>query len=196
MLRNVLIALALVVAAGLGLWWYQAEQEEKLARALATNSAAALELSFARARALKVYDAKGTLLAKNTDVNALGLQVTQTTKAPFTIDYFVDLSGVQRGSFRWHAESRTMFVDLPDVTVGRPNIDQSRAQVAQSGVWVSREAGQRLQRAAAGALANGATREASKPEHLEAARRSAAERCASAKKAGAPRTRNAGAKSA
>lgn len=174
-MRNAVVAVVVLVAALLGYRWYAADQEAKLARALATNSASVLTVSFAKARSLKVYAATGVLIAKSSDTNVIGLGSTQTTKAPFTVDYFVDLSRVDRGAYRWDAKTRTMFVALPDLTIAEPNVDERRAQVEQDGLWISRDAGQRLQRAASVALANGATDAGRTPERIEAARRSAVE---------------------
>lgn len=174
-MRNAVVIVVLLVAAVVGWRWYDARADAKLARALATNTASVLTVSFAKARALKVYTAKGTLQASSTDVNAIGLPATQTTRAPFTVDYFVDLSRVGQGSYRWDAATKTIFVELPDVTIAEPNVDERRAAVSQGGLWVSRGAGQRLQRSASVALANGATEAARKPERIEAARQSAIE---------------------
>ena len=175
MLRKALILAAIAIVAILGWRWYSAEQEAKLGRALATNTASVLSVTFQKERALKVYSARGTLIASNRDVNAAGLSVTQTTTAPFSVDYFVDLARVDQRRFRWDKASKTMFVEIPDVTTGEPNVDERRAKVEQQGLWVSREAGQRLRRASATALAQGAKDAAQKPERLEAARQSAVE---------------------
>ncbi len=173
-MRNIMIAAILLLAAFAGFRWYQADQEAKLNRALATNSASVLSIAFTQARALKVYTAKGVLQARNNDVNPIGLSSSQQTKAPFTVDYFVDLGLVGPANYRWDAATKTMFVELPDVSIADPNVDERRAQVQQSGFWLTREAGQRLQKTASIALVNGAAKAAQKPERIEAARRSAA----------------------
>ena len=61
----------------------------------------------------------------------------------------------------------------PDVTTAKPNIDTAAASVSQSGLYITRGAGLRMQRAAAQALALRAGEEAKKPENLAKARAAA-----------------------
>ena len=174
-MRNVVIALVLLVAAVIGVRHHLLNEAEK-ERLLATNTAAVISVSFSQAEVLTVYRAKGILLASTGDTNTVGIPSTQTTRAPFTVDYQIDMARITDGNYRWESGTRTMFVTLPDVSVAPPNIDWQRAQVKQGGFWISREAGQRLQKRAATQLVNGARNEANKPENLEAARRSAVEK--------------------
>ncbi len=169
-----IVAIILFAAAVFGYRWYSQNEQEKMAL-LATNSAAVISVSFKQTKILTVYKAEGKLIAKTGDTNAVGIGSGQTTRAPFVVDYQLDLQKLSEDSYRWDERTRTMFVTIPNVVAGRPNIDWQRAQVQQSGFWVSREAGQRLQKRAALQLVNGATNEANKPANLEAARRSAIE---------------------
>jgi hypothetical protein len=66
-----------------------------------------------------------------------------------------------------------MMIQIPDPVVAKPNIDLSKAQVRQSGLWVSRRAGQRLQRKSAETIAAKARQAARAPENMKKARAAA-----------------------
>ena len=76
--------------------------------------------------------------------------------------------------YRWDKDSRTLVVEAPDVTVGRPNIDESRRQtLATQGLFVTRGAADNLSRRAAVQANRAAAAEAAKPVHLDKARANA-----------------------
>ena len=69
------------------------------------------------------------------------LPSSRVVKAPFEVDYFVDLRTLGPSDFRYDATAKTLLVEVPDVTVGRPNVDEANVTIDQtSGLFVSRTA--------------------------------------------------------
>lgn len=97
----------------------------------------------------------------------------QETRSPYSVDYFVRLQGLPASAFRWDASGRVMSVDLPEIIIGKPNIDISRAQTKQSGAWISRDSGIAMQKQAARYLTTGAAEKAKTAEYLAQAREAA-----------------------
>lgn len=146
-------------------------------RALGLDAARTLSETFAKARALKVATLSGEVIATASDPGYLGMLPSgQTVKYPYSVDYLVDLSALDRTAWLWDADTRTMTVRLPDVAPGKPNIDAARANyVGTSGVFMSRGAAQRLSTQVAGRAALRAEVTSRKPEHIDRARQSARE---------------------
>lgn len=122
--------------------------------------------------ALKVAELTGTVQATASDTRGLGmLRSGQTVKMPYSVGYFVDLSGLRAGDLQWNAQTRTLIVDVPDVTAAPANTDEGRRTLVEtSGVFVTRQAGETLsQRTSARATAV-AEREAKSPERMAQAR--------------------------
>jgi hypothetical protein len=124
---------------------------------------------------LEVARISGTLQTTAQDTRGFGLLSSDyVMKAPFSVEYSVDVSRLSRRDVRWDAASRTLTLDVPEVTTGQPNIDEAHATlVATRGLFVTRGAGETLSRKAsvkADALARG---EAAKPQFVGAARENA-----------------------
>src|SRR5690606_15863148 len=62
------------------------------------------------------------------------------------VDYTLDLSQMDRNRLRWNEETNTLDVQLPPLTVGKPNLDEGRAQYLREGIWISRDAQDSLTR--------------------------------------------------
>ncbi len=175
-LSGAFAALALAVIALLAFLAWRGQTRAADAEAnLPYETAKVLTATLARSPALRVSTLSGHLAVTAADPGFGGLlQSTQKRVMPYTVDYFVDLARVGRASYRWNGAARTMIVELPDVTVAEPNIDEARAKgSAPSGIFVSRGAADRLHRqisARAGAVASA---EAVKPENLARARENA-----------------------
>lgn len=127
---------------------------------------------------LKVAELSGTIQSTAADVRGFGLlKSDQIIKMPYSVDYFVDASAIDGDDVQWSPETRTLIVDAPDVTVGRPNTDEgARTLVRTSGLYVTREAGEALTRqtsrnaqARVGAEARSPERMAQAREHARAA---------------------------
>lgn len=171
-----LIGIALIVMlVGAGLFaWSQHRQKERAEEQLGLASARVLTAAFERTNALQVGKLSGEVLARSEEQGCLGLcEVEQRTRAPYSVTYTVDLSKLRDENLRWNAKERVMIVDAPAVDVGEPNVGLARAQISQSGVWISRRSGQALQRRAAANLGGAARAKANDPANVAKAQASA-----------------------
>ncbi|MDE2595256.1 MAG: DUF4230 domain-containing protein [Sphingomonadales bacterium] len=176
MRKWIVLALIAVLALAAVLVWRANGERDQAEMQLGIDSARVLSQSFARANQLKVAGIAGDLVARSTDPGLIHvLDVSQTMKAPYAVDYFIDLSQIAGNAYAWDAAHKRLVVEIPDVTVGKPNIDESAATVSQTGLYISRAAGLRLQQAAAQALANKASEQAYLPANMERARTAAQE---------------------
>jgi hypothetical protein len=121
---------------------------------------------------LKVAELSGTIQASASDVRGFGwLRSNQVVKMPYSVDYFVDVSRIGPGDVEWNADTRTLVIDAPDVTVARANTDEGRRTLVQTkGMFVTREAGEELSRRTSQAASAKAREEALSPERLAQAR--------------------------
>ena len=168
-----IIILAIVVAIFFAHRAEERRQQEELAQA--QGIARVLSATFSRQNALKVGEVSGTFDVTSVDPGMISiLRSAQKATLPFSIDYSVDLSGLDANDYRWDAERRRLLVEAPDIKVGEPNIDESRrSTIATSGIFVTRQAADNLSRRAAGLANRAAVKEANKPEHLAKARENA-----------------------
>ena len=172
--RTTLIFFAVLFLAvgGYALWERQrannAEQE------LGLDAGRVLSAVFTQARDLRVATLKGEVVARSV-YNGWLLDPEQNTKAPYSVNYFVNLEKIGAGDLRWDAKQRTMLVRVPDVAVEQAAIDFSKAQVKQKGLWISRDAGIQLQRRGAGYLLKAADNKSYSDEMIGRARVAAAE---------------------
>ena len=169
--RLILLGLAIVAIVGaLGVW--QANRRAVRAEAEAgLASARVLESVFERTAKLQVATLGGRASAQS--VVSGFFESRQTTRAPFTVVYTIDLRRIDQRDYRWNPRDRIMTVQIPAVAVGEPAIDMTRAETEQSGIWISRDAGQKLQKTAATRLYAVAAREAAKPENVDKAQEAA-----------------------
>lgn len=171
-LAIILIALTVVAIA---IWRERsradsAEQRaDQVERQLGLESARVLTQTFERASALKVAQLSGNAVARSTGKSG-PFPNAQSTRAPYTVNYFADLSGLTAASYRWNEADRIMIVELPTITVERPNIDMTRAQVEQNGFWISRRSGVAMQQQAATRLTGAVAKSSNSPENLARAR--------------------------
>lgn len=180
-----LLALALIVA-GLAVFaWFQYSARVEAERNLGLDASRVLAEHFSKASALKVATLSGRVVARGDDKGFLGMVPSERrTMTPFTVDYFVDLSRLGPRSYRWDQQSRTLTIDIPDVTIAKPNIDEAQARSEQEGLFISRRASLELAREASARATAASRASAQKPEHLDRARENA--RTAVANLASAP----------
>jgi hypothetical protein len=121
---------------------------------------------------LKVAELSGTIQSTAADVRGFGLlKSDQVIKMPYSVDYFVDASVIGADNIEWNEATRTLIVDAPDVTAGRPNTDEgARTLVRTSGLYVTREAGEALARQTSRNAQARVTKEAQSPERMAQAR--------------------------
>lgn len=127
---------------------------------------------FVGASSLKVSELSGTIQSTAQDVRGFGwLKSDQVVKMPFSVDYFIDVSGIDAGDLEWNEKTRTLIINAPDVKPGRPNIDESRRTLVQTnGLFVTRKAGEELSRRTSLHAAGRAEKEANSPERMAQAR--------------------------
>jgi hypothetical protein len=124
---------------------------------------------------LKVSTLSGTVQSTATDTRGFGMLTSERViKAPFSVDYFVDMSGLAPSDFGWDAATRTLIVNAPAVRVAPPNIDESRTYIDKTtGMFVTRGAMTALQRQTSARAVQVAEREARKPERIAQAQANA-----------------------
>lgn len=105
-------------------------------------------VAFEEQNRLTVFSAQLSPVVANEDSRLFGaLKSRQVAVIPARVDYSIDLSGIEARRLDWNAESETLTVQLPPVRVGVPNLDEARAQYLREGVWITRDAQDKLTRA-------------------------------------------------
>jgi hypothetical protein len=173
---GLLAVVLLAVAAALGIWWAN-DRADRAERQLGLDAARTLSETFAKTRDLRVATLSGEVIARGNDPGFANLlPTTMTVRYPYSVDYFLDLRRVDRNAYRWDAASQTMSVRLPDVAPARPNVDAGAGErIATTGVFMSRDAAQRLNGQVAARAAMRAAESSRKRDHLDRARASARE---------------------
>ena len=167
-----IVTVAVLIAIG----WFLVERHraEQEARSVGIEVSRTITASFVGMNALKVGTVSGDVLASSNTTTFFGIMpVVQRSKAPYSVDYFVDLSKLSVANYRWNARTRMMSIDVPDVTIAAPNIDGAKAAIIQQGVYISRGAGIALQQQAAERATAAASRTARDPKYLAQARANA-----------------------
>jgi hypothetical protein len=128
--------------------------------------------TFSKASTLKVGSLTGSVQATASDARLGGvLKTDRVVKAPFAVDYFLDVSRLSANDYRFDPATRTLMIDAPDVTVGAANVDEARRTLSETrGIFVTRGAMDTLSQRASAAAQGSAQAEARKPERLAQAR--------------------------
>jgi hypothetical protein len=109
-------------------------------------------LAFEKQNALTVFSSRFEVVAESTSTPSVGpldigaLESRQAMIVPATVEYRLDLSGMDRGDFAWNAETETLDVVLPPLRITRPNLDEAGARYFTEGLYVSRDASVSLSR--------------------------------------------------
>ena len=134
-----LFVVALALAAWLG---WRAFGPKEAGDPLATSL-----IAFEKQNRLTVFSAQLAPVVSNDDARLFGLvRSKQVAVIPARVDYTLDLSRIGRDRLAWSEEGKVLSVTLPPITVGRPNLDEARAQYLREGVWITREAQDKLTR--------------------------------------------------
>lgn len=105
-------------------------------------------VAFEEQNKLTVFSAQLSPVVASEDSRLFGaLKSRQVAVIPARVDYSIDLSRIEARRLNWDAASETLTVQLPPVRVGVPNLDEGRAQYLREGVWITREAQDKLTRA-------------------------------------------------
>lgn len=140
------IVIALMAAALAWLAWEKWGPQER------GDAIAAAMLAFERQNSLTVFSSRFDVVAESISTPSVGpfevdaLQSRQAMIVPATVEYRIDLSGMDRGDFAWDAASERLAVTLPAIIVSTPNLDEAQARYFTDGVWVSRDASESLSR--------------------------------------------------
>ncbi|PZQ60073.1 MAG: hypothetical protein DI544_09425 [Sphingomonas taxi] len=121
---------------------------------------------------LRVSRLSGTVQATAATSRWWGwLTSSRVVKAPYEVDYHVDLRTLAPRDFRYDPKAKVLLVEVPDVVVGHPNIDEGNVTVDQtSGVYVSREAMAELQKRVSATATRVVGEKAREPENMRKAR--------------------------
>jgi hypothetical protein len=162
----VLFALALALAAW-ALW--RAFGPGSLGDPLATTLTA-----FERQNRLTVFSAQLSPVVASDEESMFGLlQSRQVAVIPARVDYTIDLSALGRDRLTWHGDTKRLDVQLPPLTLSRPNLDEARAQYLREGVWITRNMQDKLNRNNTQAAEQQAAQQARNPVLIGLARAAA-----------------------
>ena len=132
--------LFLVTLAALAWFWFL--KPEKLGDPLATSLVA-----FEKQNRLTVFSAQLAPVVASDDSRYFGLvKSRQVAVIPARVDYTLDLTAMNRDRLAWNEDTKTLDVQLPALTLSRPNLDEARAQYLREGVFITREAQDKLNR--------------------------------------------------
>lgn len=164
--------LLFIVVLALAVWFaWKAFGPEDLGDPLAT-SLTALE----KQDKLTVFSAQLSPVVASEDSRLFGaIKSRQVAVIPARVDYTIDLAKMDRGRLAWNAETQTMDVQLPALIVGRPNLDEARAQYLREGIWITNTAQDRLTRNNTRLAEQQAVQQAANPVLVDLARTAARE---------------------
>ena len=104
-------------------------------------------VAFEKQNRLTVFSAQLSPVVASTDSRLFGaIRSRQVAVIPARVDYTLDLAQMDRNRLAWNEDTSTLEVQLPPLRVGRPNLDEGRAQYLREGLWISRDAQDNLSR--------------------------------------------------
>lgn len=107
------------------------------------NSLVALE----KQDRLTVFSAQLSPVVAADDERLFGiLKSRQVAVIPARVDYTIDMNAMDRSRMKWDAAAKRLDVTLPPLQIGRPNLDEGRAQYLREGVWITPDAQAKLTR--------------------------------------------------
>ncbi|MEW9854367.1 DUF4230 domain-containing protein [Novosphingobium sp. M1R2S20] len=131
-------------------------------------------VAFEKQNRLTVFSAQLAPVVAAEDSRLLGLvKSRQVAVIPARVDYTLDLSKMDRNRLIWNGQTKTLDVLLPPLAVGKPNLDEARAQYLREGIWITREAQDSLSRANTRLAEQQATQQASNAVLVNLARSAA-----------------------
>lgn len=171
--RALALIAALLLAAALFLGWraylYQ-EEGDPVASAM---------LAFEKQNALVVFASRFEVVAESEYEQTVGpvvvRRVRQAAIIPASIDYRLDLSGMDAGDFDWEEEGQTLRVTLPQLQTSTPNLDETSARIFTEGLWNTGGSQQKLSQSNSRIAKEKARAFAKNPEVLNLARTAARE---------------------
>src|SRR4029078_8069780 len=123
---------------------------------------------------LTVFSAQLSPVVSSEDSELLGvLKSRQVAVIPARVDYTLDFSKMDKSRLAWDADTHTMRVQLPALTVGRPNLDGARAHYLREVMWIPNNAPPRLTRRNTQLAEQQAVQQAANPVLMDLARSAA-----------------------
>ncbi|WP_299196703.1 DUF4230 domain-containing protein [uncultured Erythrobacter sp.] len=138
-----LLAAALLVAALAFGWRAYVYQEEG-------DPVASAMLAFEKQNSLVVFSSRFEVVAESVNTRSVAgvnvdlLESRQAAIIPASVEYRIDLSGMEADDMEWDEEAQLLTVTLPQLQTSRPNLDEAKARIFTEGVWVSRDAAREL----------------------------------------------------
>lgn len=124
---------ALLLAASLFLGWrayFYQEEGDPVASAM---------LAFEKQNSLVVFASRFEVVAESEYEQSVGpitvRRVRQAAIIPASIDYRLDLSGMDATDFEWDADGQTLRVTLPQLQTSQPNLDETSARIFTEGLF-------------------------------------------------------------
>lgn len=171
--RMLALVAALLLAATLFLGWRAYVYEEE------GDPVASAMLAFEKQNSLVVFASRFEVVAESEYEQTVGplvvRRVRQAAIIPASIDYRLDLSGMEPADFEWDVESQTLRVELPQLRTSQPNIDESQARIFTDGIFNTGGSQQLLSESNSRIAVNKAQAFAKNPEILSLARTAARE---------------------
>jgi len=131
-------------------------------------------VAFEKQNKLTVFSAQLSPVVASEDSRLFGaLTSRQVAVIPARVDYTLDLGEVTENRLSWDEASKTLGVQLPDISVGKPNLDEARAQYLREGLWITREAQDQLTRDNTRTAEREAVQQAANPVLINLARQAA-----------------------
>jgi hypothetical protein len=128
-------------------------------------------VAFEKQNTLTVFSAELAPVVASDDSRFLGMvQSRQIAVIPARVDYTLDLSQIGAERLAWNADTQVLDVQLPAIKVGKPNLDEARAQYLREGIWITREAQGDLTRKNTQLAEQQAVKQAANPILLDLAR--------------------------
>ena len=149
--------------------WFLFLKPARLGDPLATSLVA-----FEKQNQLTVFSAELAPVVASDDSRYFGLvKSKQIAVIPARVDYTLDLSAMNRDRLTWNQAAKTLDVQLAALTLSRPNLDEARAQYLREGVFITREAQDKLNRNTTVLAEQQATKAAANPVLMSIARSAA-----------------------
>lgn len=130
--------------------------------------------AFEKQNKLTVFSAQLVPVVSAEDRRLMGLvQSRQIAIIPARVDYTLDLSKIDRNRLNWDDQTDTLTVKLPAVVVGKPNLDEASAKYLREGIWITRDAQDKLSRENTLVAEREAVKQATTPALMSLARSAA-----------------------
>jgi len=132
----------------------------------------AMVVAFQEQNSLSVFRAQVPVFVTNRRDGWI-FDVEQFGVIPASVEYRLDLSKLDRGSFDWDNEARRMTVTIPTPLVSEPTLDVTRAKLVNRGILVTGNVALDLLKKNAATARREALKEAKNPQLIKLAREAA-----------------------